>query len=109
MSDTPDTSGLTRELEDRAYTAMVYLISQLSERYLEKIGDVLTVNDSLMKVVAIVAGEMIACYPEEEREDITGRVARTIDQSRDLLEAEQEQTPVTSESDLAKMTPQGRC
>lgn len=120
MSDNTDTDVLASELEDRAYTAIAYIIRKLATSYVEKIGDTLTVNDSLLKTMSAMVGEMIACYPENEREDTHGRVTKTIELALEHMALELDASgpseptsePVVTNDgtyDLAKMKPQGNC
>lgn len=120
MSDTPDNTALVQELEDRAYTAIAYIIRQLATSYVEKIGDTLTVNDTMLRTMSQMVGEMIACYPADEQEDTHGRVEKTIQYSLDMMALELAERSVETETnvkeikpagkyDLATMKPQGNC
>lgn len=120
MSDNTDKDVLASELEDRAYTAIAYIIRKLATSYVEKIGDTLTVNDTMLKTMSIMIGEMIACYPENEREDTHGRVTKTIELALEHMALELDvgglpepasEPVITSDGtyDLAKMKPQGNC
>lgn len=121
MSQTPDRDELVTELTDRAYTAVAYILRQLAQSYLTKIGDTLVVNDTLLRTMSQMVGEMIACYPEEEQESIYEAVTKTVTYSQEMMALEladlekdsedsDDEEPASEEGfDLARMTPRGNC
>lgn len=126
MSDNLDNDALAAELEERAYTAIAYILRSLAHAYAAKTGDTLLVNDTLLRTISQMTGEMIACYPDEEQEAAYDAVTETITYSQDMMSlelAEREKATETSDEepvtdpaarlaagyDLANMKPQGNC
>lgn len=111
MSDITENTDLANELSDHTYTAVTYLLRQLGERYFIKIGDTLTVNNALIQIMARMVGEMIACYPENEREETFNEVMKSIVYSQDMmvLTLSEQETDSSDDNDLSRMTPKGNC
>ena len=123
MSQNTDHDELVTELADRAYTAVAYILKQLAQSYLAKINDTLVVNDTLLKTMSQMVGEMIARYPEEEQESVYDAAIKTVTYSQEMMVLElaalereeenadeEEQEPAKVEGfDLARMIPRGSC
>jgi hypothetical protein len=115
MSSSPETDDLVAELQDRTYTTIAYIIRNLAQSYNAKINDALAVNNAILNTVSQMVGEMIACYPENEREEVSRNTIEHMNYAQDMmvLELDPKTTPPSTATedtlDLANMTPKGNC
>jgi hypothetical protein len=113
MSSSPENDDLVAEMQDRAYTTIAYVIRNLAQSYNAKVNDPLIINNALLNTVAQMVGEMIACYPANEREEVSLSTVKHMNYAQDMmvLELDQKNNPPSGEEalDLSSMTPKGNC
>ena len=115
--DTPeDLAKLKDELSNKVYTSIAHLLKIYAGTYVERFNDTLELNNTMVYTVAQMLGEMIACYPEDEQEDVVKWVIDAMASAQNKTSAqlnhgvEPEPAKLASgEYDLANMTPRGNC
>lgn len=119
MSDNEDLEVLKEELESRTYAAIANILKIYATTYYTRFNNTLELNNTLLRTTAKMVGEMIACYPGEERESVSEWVIEEIIMAELNMVATLEERAAESETptadmpkekyDLARMKPQGRC
>lgn len=116
MSDNEDLEVLKEELESRTYAAVANILKIYATTYYARFNNTLELNNTLLSTMAKMVGEMIACYPSDEREAVVEWVIEELTMAElnmvETLEQRTTESPTTDkpkEYDLARMKPQGRC
>ena len=113
MSTDTDSDQLVSDLTNHTYNAVAHILRHMARLYLEKLNDTLLVNDALVHVMSQMVGEMIACYPENEQEELQDRVFEFIKLSKTAMTAELAEASFkkvhSDKNDLATMKPRGNC
>lgn len=120
MSDevNEDLEVLKEELSNKTYTAVAQILRLYATTYVGRFGNTLELNNTLLRVMAQMVGEMVACYPEDEREDVSMWVIDEMSDAEAVMaasldarraEAKEPEAKADDKYDLAKMKPLGNC
>jgi hypothetical protein len=113
-----DLEVLKEELSNKTYAAVAQILRLYATSYVGRFNNTLELNNTLLRVMAQMVGEMIACYPEDEREDVSMWVIDEMSDAEAVMaasldarraEAKEPEAKADDKYDLARMKPQGRC
>lgn len=95
------------ELEETSNTSFSKLIQYLVSHYSDKLDSEYLAVNQILVTLSSLTGELLAYIPEEDRDNIEGKVHELITHRRSVMEEHQDRDD--DEIDLATVKPQGNC
>jgi hypothetical protein len=126
-----DKQAAKDELELASINGIAYILTHLADHYGQLINDEAELNNVFLRVLSTLTGEMLAHYPEAERDDVLSAMVTDIQQIMDTVAVELEELSLLDEKedeatgddiqsltdqilkglpgDLTSMKPKGNC